>query len=158
LPNGDSPYDRFVRSMVIDYEKWHDGIGYDLDAIAEASEAERSQIEAELLERSGDWNDVEALAALGTEKAKARLRQIMRRGDTKAKSAVLYHAPDLVDDATRTAMLVDGLKHATLYNGLSQIIDLVEQYHPPEVVDALLRGCLHRSGEIAANFACMLLY
>lgn len=159
LPEGDSPYDRFVRSMVIDYEKWHDGIGYDLEAITEASETERQKIESELLDRGDcDWNDVEALAQLGTEKAKARLRQVIRSGDSKAKAAVLFHAPELVDNPTRTAMLVDGLKHSDLYQGLSQILDLIEEYHPPEIVDTLLWGTLHRSGEIAANFASMLLY
>ena len=29
---------RFTASMVINYEKWHDGIGYDLDAIRDAME------------------------------------------------------------------------------------------------------------------------
>lgn len=159
LPTGDSPYERFVRSMVIDYEKWHDGVGYDLDTLAEAGEEDRKKIEAELLDRGEcDWHDVEALAALGTEKAQARLRQVIQRGDTKAKAAVLFHAPDLVDDATRTAMMVDGLKHSTFYNGLTQMLDLAEEYHPPEIVDALIWGTLHRTGEIAANFACMLLF
>jgi hypothetical protein len=159
LPGGDSPYQRFVRSMVIDYEKWHDGIGYDLEAIAEAPENERLRIEADLLRRSpADWNDVEALAALGTPKAEARLKQVVKSGSSKAKAAVLFHAPELVDDATRTAMLVEGLRHATLYEGLSQTIDLVEEFHPPEVVDALLRGAMHRPGEIAANFASTLLF
>lgn len=159
LPSGDSPYERFVRSMVIDYEKWHDGIGYDLEAIQEAPEDERLRIEAELLRRSpSDWNDVEALAALDTPKARARLQQVIKSGDAKARAAVLYHAPELIDEATRTTMLVEGLNRSTFYQGLTQTLDLVAVFHPPAIVDALLRGAMHRPGDIAANFASMLLY
>jgi hypothetical protein len=159
MPTGDSPYQRFVRSMVIDYEKWHDGIGYDLDAIQEAAGDERLRIEADLLRRSpSDWNDVEALATLDTPKARARLQQVIKSGDARARAAVLYYAPQLVDQPTRTAMLVEGLKRSTFYQGLTQTLDLVADFHPPEVVDALLHGSMHRPGEIAANFASMLLY
>ncbi len=38
LPRGDGAHDRFIRSMVIDYDKWHDGIGYDLEALEQATE------------------------------------------------------------------------------------------------------------------------
>lgn len=61
---------RFERSMPIDHEKWHDGIGYGLDTLRGATEAERRQIETLLLEhRIGDWRDVEALAALDSPRA-----------------------------------------------------------------------------------------
>ncbi len=33
---------RFRESMAIDYYKWHDGIGYDITLIAEASPRERA--------------------------------------------------------------------------------------------------------------------
>ena len=33
----DSAVRRFERSMVMDYEKWHDGTGYDLEALKEAT-------------------------------------------------------------------------------------------------------------------------
>ena len=57
--------------MVIDYEKWHDGVGYDLDAIREASQDERQAIEILLFNRgTRDWRDVEALAALDTARAR----------------------------------------------------------------------------------------
>jgi len=36
-----SPISRFIKSMNIDFEKWHDGIGYDLEALKEANDKER---------------------------------------------------------------------------------------------------------------------
>ena len=35
-PPSDSPLNRFQQSLQISHEKWHDGVGYDLDAIREA--------------------------------------------------------------------------------------------------------------------------
>jgi hypothetical protein len=37
---------RFERSMVMDYEKWHDGIGYDIATMKAATPEERSAIES----------------------------------------------------------------------------------------------------------------
>ncbi|MCC6539325.1 MAG: hypothetical protein IT162_17365, partial [Bryobacterales bacterium] len=66
---------RFDASMNIDYEKWREGIGYDLQAIADASPREREHIEQKLL-RNGirGWRDVEALAAIGSPAAHAALK------------------------------------------------------------------------------------
>jgi hypothetical protein len=51
--------------MQIGYMEWHDGIGYDLEALRELSNDEIKQIETLLVARKDqDWRDVEALAAL----------------------------------------------------------------------------------------------
>ena len=44
---------RFRASMNIDYEKWHDGIGYDLDALRAASNGERAEAFSALCEKIG---------------------------------------------------------------------------------------------------------
>jgi len=72
--------------------------------------------------------------------------------------AVLAHAPDLLPDADRTTTLVNALRHADFYGGLTQALDEVPDHHPPEVVDALLKGTLERSGEVAVHFAAMLFH
>ena len=62
---------QFRDSMQIDYWKWHDGVGYDLGALRQASASERNEIEAILLDRGAlDWRDVEALAVLDTPRAR----------------------------------------------------------------------------------------
>ena len=154
-----SPLQRFRRSMVIDYEKWHDGIGYDLDALHAASGDERAAIETLLIARNAaDWRDVEGLAALGTARARAALQTALKRGDHEVRLAVIRFAPELVPQAARVQSLVAALEGAELYAGLSAALDQVEKCHPPAVVDALLRGALARDGEVAVNFAAMLLY
>ncbi len=39
-------YERFMASTEIDYERWHDGVPYDVDAIAELTPAESREVEA----------------------------------------------------------------------------------------------------------------
>jgi len=49
----DSPLARFERGMEMNYEKWHDGIGYDLDALRAASNGERAEAFSALCEKIG---------------------------------------------------------------------------------------------------------
>lgn len=151
--------ERFRNSMAIDYEKWHDGVGYEVGLIAQATPAERNQIEQLLLGRGArDWRDVEALAALGTPPALGVLREALQNADDEIRVAVLQHAPDLVDQSERTVALVDALAGAEFGSGLTQALGEVEDFHPPAVIDALFRGALRRDGQVAVHFAAMLTY
>jgi hypothetical protein len=155
----ESPVERFERSMIIDYEKWHDGIGYDLDALRGASEAELAAVETLLISRGVcDWRDVEALAALSTPRARAALTAAMNNKDHQVRAAVMEYAPELVPDTKRMASIIKTLGSADLYSGLSETLDQVEDFHPPEIVKALFRGVLRREGEISVHFAAMLMF
>lgn len=158
---GDDPVSRFRRSMVLDHEKWRDGIGYDLDAIAAAAASSpklAQQIEAILLsEGVKGWREVEALAALDTPRARKALRAALS-GNTEVRMAVARHAPQLVPRRSEVASLVKALETGEFYGGLTQALDRVEQLHPTPVIDALFRGALTREGEVAVHFAAMLLF
>ena len=154
-----TPLERFTSSMAIDYEKWHDGIGYDLDALREADPTEREVIEHLLLDRGPqDWRDVEALAALDTPGARLALKAALESPDHQVRAAVTRCAPELFDPADRVASMVQALERADFYGGLTQTLDQVESFHPPEVIDALFRGVLARDGEVAVHFAAMLMF
>jgi hypothetical protein len=155
--------ERFRASMELGYDSWHDGTGYDLDAIRESSDEERRAIEAELILSSRrNWRDIEALAALDTSKAREALRAAMADPDPEVRLAVLRHAPELVPDGERIASLVGALETAEFYGGLTQALDEIAEYGPsgapPAVLDALLRGALRREGGVAGHFAAMLLF
>ena len=147
---------RFARSMVIDYEKWHDGIGYDLDALDAATQGERSAIEAMLLRRVDDWREVEALARLDTPRARAALDDILANGSPALQLAVLRYRAQPLAQPQRTAVLVRALAEADFYAGLTQALDEVVLFHPPPVVDALWRGLAERDGPVAFHFAATL--
>lgn len=55
-------------------------------------------------------------------------------------------------------MLVPALENAEAFGGLSPTLMQVEEFHPPEVVEALLRGVQNRDGETAVHFAAMLMF
>jgi hypothetical protein len=155
----DTPMGRFERSMHIDYEKWHDGIGYDVGELKEMSPAERASIERTLLEPGRkDWRDIEALAALDTPAASAKLVAALKDPSPEVRNAVMRHAPQLVPAETRVASLVHGIETATAFGGLSQTLDQVAAFHPPVIVEALLRGALARDGETAVHLAAMLVF
>ncbi|HAX43542.1 MAG TPA: hypothetical protein PLF84_13005 [Bryobacteraceae bacterium] len=152
-------FDRFVRSMAVDFEKWHDGTGYDLAALAEAGPGERARIESLLLARGvRDWRDVEALAALNSPGARQALVKALQHGNAEIQAAVLRCAPDVASREERIAALVSALGSAEVFGGLTQALLEVEEFHPPEIVDALFRGVLERDGAVAGEFAAMLLY
>lgn len=151
--------ERFRASMEIDYEKWHDGIGYDLDALEQASAEDRVAIERILVARGiSDWRDVEALTALDTEPARTLLAEAGAHGTNEIRLAVARMAPQSIDTDQRTASLVHALETATIVDGLSAAIDQAADFHPPAVVDALLRGARSRPGEAAVHFAALLMF
>ncbi|MBL8294340.1 MAG: hypothetical protein JNN08_21015 [Bryobacterales bacterium] len=149
---------RFQESMEIDYRKWHDGIGYDIGIIRKASEEERSQIEAILVARGvRDWRDVEALVAVGSERATKLVKEAVQSRDHSVSIAVLEHAGHLVAPQERSAALVAAFERAELGSGLAEALRHVRKFHPPEVIDALLRGIIHRE-EYAPLFAGAVLH
>lgn len=157
--NADDVVHRFEASMVMDFEKWHDGIGYDMDAIAAATPAELTAI-TKIVLRHGvdDWRDVEALAAIGTEAATSALTEALEEGSLEVRLAVLRQAPDMAHERQRTAVLVDAVQHADIGGGLTPMLAEIEDFHPPAIVDALLRGCLDRAGEVAVHLAAMVAF
>ena len=154
-----SPLQRFEKSMEIDYEKWHDGIGYDLDAIRFASQTEREEIEQMLIHHSPrDWRDIEALSQIDTKNAQKTIKNAIKDPDPAVRVAVTRYAPNLVTNSERSHSIIEGLKHAKIFGGLSQVLDDIEDYHPAEVKDALISGLLSREGDVAVLFAAMLFY
>jgi hypothetical protein len=151
--------ERFLQSMAIDYGRWRDGEGYDLEALARASPEDRAVIEAAVLaHQPRSWHDVEALALLDTPRSREAILAAREDLDPMTRAAVLRHAPQLLTDEERTAMIVDGLETAEFYAGLSQFLDHVEEWHPAPVIEALLRGVRRGQGEVAVHFAAMLMY
>jgi hypothetical protein len=152
--------DRFRNSLFIDYEKWHDGVGYDIDALRELKAAERTVAESRL-DATHDWRDVEALAVLaqlGSTSAEQSLRSAQRTGSNEIRLAVMRYAPRLVDDDARSAALLQALETATPFDGFTATLEQVEKFHPPPIVDALWRGLTTRQGDVASHYAAMLAF
>lgn len=145
--------------MIIDYEKWHDGIGYDLEAIKAASSSERSAIEDLLIDHSPrDWRDIEALTQINSENARKIIKNSINDPNPDVRVAVTRYAPNLITDRERIQSIIEALKNAELFSGLSQVLDDIVEFHPDEVKEALIAGLLTRNGDVAVLFAAMLFY
>jgi hypothetical protein len=154
-----SSFARFLQGMEMTYEKWHDGLGYDLTILKTANPQELAQIEDFLVSRPvSDWRDVQALAALDSPRARALLRKTLKGRDHALATAVRQHAPDLVSEKEQTKTLVAALTGSDSDAGIMEALLQVEEFHPPEVVDALFRGVLTRDGATAVHFAAMLMF
>lgn len=145
-----SKVETFRESMQIDYRKWHDGIGYDVDLIAACNDQERREIEAILLQRGvKDWRDVEALAALGNRQA---LRRAAECGVFELEIAVVEHAAQYLSADERDAIIVRALAHSDIGTGLAQSLRAAAAYPTPAVVDALQRACTERQPGLKVLF------
>jgi hypothetical protein len=82
----------FLDSMVMDFDKWHDGTGYDLEALGQLGPEERDSIEELLirnLKDAGDWRDVQALVTLGTPSARMAVDKTRFHHNTKIRNYAL---------------------------------------------------------------------
>lgn len=159
VPN-ESALARFERSLFIDYEQWHDGVGYDVATLRELTADDRRRIEARLTPPDG-WRDVEALAViakLGSDSARTELRRVATAGSSETRLAVLRYAPELVDDAARTTTLVGALDSATAFDSFTTTLEQVAAFHPQPVIDALWRGLETRQGDVAMHYAGMIAF
>jgi hypothetical protein len=154
-----TPLQRFEASMKIGFEEWHDGIGYDIEAIRIASQIERDAIEQIIINHNPrDWRDIEALAEINSKCAREIIKKAIKDPNPVVRVAVVRFTPDLVTDNERSQSITDALQSAEIFNGLSQVLDEVERYHPQEVKEALITGLLNRKGDVAVLFAAMLFY
>lgn len=154
-------YEQFTHSMQIDYEKWHDGTGYDLDALESADEEDLGRIEQMLVTRldsgSKEWRDIEALDAIDTPPARAAIERAFENSGLEQQLEILVHAPESVSDQRRTEVLVEALRSAGIFKGLTQALLVIEDFHPDPVIEALKRATRERP-EIAIHTAAMLAY
>jgi hypothetical protein len=158
-PTSLTPLQRFKTSMNIGFEEWHDGIGYNIPAIRLASQTELDEIEKMLINHSPrDWRDIEALAEINTKRSRETIKEAINDSNPVVRIAVIRFTPDLISDNERTQSIVYALENTEIFSGFSNVLGEVEIYHPKEVKEALIKGLLTRTGDVAVHFAAMLFY
>ncbi|MEQ1841563.1 MAG: hypothetical protein ABL994_14235 [Verrucomicrobiales bacterium] len=150
---------RFRASMVMNHEKWHEGIGYDISLFNEATPAEFEAIESLLVSRGvSDWRDAEALASLDTERSREILKRAFESGSNEIRFLISRFAPDLAATDERADALITILRNAPLFGALSGALDEIVDFHPPSIIEALFDGLKEREGDVAVHFAAMLFH
>ena len=149
-----------MASTEIDYDRWKEGEGYDLAALGALEGRERDDVEQWLFDRAGnDWRDLQALLAIGTDRARAAVIEQLRRGKLEQRlAAARYLADDASLAADREAAIVAGLEKAVIFEGLSIALDLATDERTPAMMDALFRAALRDDGGAAVHAAARLAY
>lgn len=138
---------RFESSMIIDYEKWHDGIGYDLEALERLTPAEKREV-ADLMRRrlsssGADWRDAETAVALGD----ASLIQLARQHREASVREVVATEDERRDD------VIEILRRGTDDSDTLRAIDDIPMEPDAEMRETLLWCCRHSPGVVAYHAA-----
>jgi hypothetical protein len=154
-------YQLFLDSMIMNFDRWHDGTSYDLEALERLGPEERASIEELLidnLKQTGDWRDVNALVALGTDSAH------------KAVDKARFHKNNQVRDYALKIILATHNFKDTIQKDIAELEDQVVQavkrgnfeiaeYMPTmRVKKALLDSTREADSVIRVNAAAFLLY
>jgi len=142
-PRNPSPaYQRFKRSMMLDYDAWRDGTPYDVAALADVTEDERELFTDELCEKGSlDWRDVEALRALASPRA---LERLGKAAESQTDGGGIEAFMDEVSQSWTPeveARFIDKLERVQSMTGaLDRLYDIAEAHPTPAVIAQLLRN------------------
>jgi len=156
-------YLKFTASMVMDFDKWHDGIGYDLDALKMCGESERESILAMLVGRlrsgSDEWRDVEALEFLGGSKAMDAIRAAMKRGSAEIRVRAAEALARMGEKEHLEEQILRALDLAGSFDGLSATLDAAAECPTPRVKAKLLETAVESADStVRVNAAGLVLY
>jgi hypothetical protein len=151
--------EKFLKSMQIGFIEWHDGIGYDLDALKELDAPELKQVESLLISRKdGDWRDVEALAALKTPRTVEALKDCLQSGNLDARLFAVRYLKEMGVVDRVEEIVVDTLPATKIGKGMTFALSLAKEYPTERIQRKLLWCALHGNDEIRIHCAAMALY
>jgi hypothetical protein len=153
-------FTRFERSMKIGYEEWHDGVGYDLDALDEMDLSEKREalrLVILALQKRGGWRAIDALARIGTTDARRAIRQALTDGDMDNR---LYAAKKLAEMGEQVAVdqfVVEALQNAG-DGPISRVLDLAAAHPTPRVRKVLMDQALNGTEVMRVHAAALSLF
>ncbi|MES1187576.1 MAG: hypothetical protein ABUL60_27405 [Myxococcales bacterium] len=151
-------FEKFRQSMSIGYIEWHEGIGYDLVALAALSPDELVAAEDLLVARRvADWRDLEALDQIGSSRALRELEHALRSKsvDIRIEAARRLAARSLLAEATIEAIIVEALRTTTILDGMVKTLAFAAEHPSPAVLRTLLNRSLHGNDDIRVHAAAL---
>lgn len=126
-------YRRFLDSKVMDFEKWHDGLGYDLNALRELSADELDSAVAGMIPAQG-WRDLEALDYAGTAAATAAIVAARQSDNAELRLTAYRYGPK--ESTLEEAEILTQLEAES---PSTDAIEEAAEYPSPPMIQALLR-------------------
>jgi hypothetical protein len=159
-----SGIDRFVASLNLDYEKWREGIGYDLDALQNLNAEERARVLALLqarLDRPGaGWREVEAIAALETDEARATLEALTQHENIEMRLRALRRLSSSGKGARIEKAVVRILRDpdADVSMKVDSIMTMAREHPTAAMQQALLFCAVDGAPDLRVHAAALALY
>jgi len=147
--------------MSIGYIEWHDGLGYDLVALAELPPEQLVAAEDLLLaRRAPDWRDLEALDQIGSARALQALENALNSKsiDTRIEAARRLAARNLLADSTIDAIIVNALTTTTILDGMVKTLAFAAEHPSPAVLRELLNRSARGNNDIRVHAAALVLF
>lgn len=151
-------FEKFRKSMAIGYMEWHDGIGYDMGALAELSGDELLEVEDMLVaRRAPDWRDLEALDQIGSARALEKLQGALQSKsvELRIEAARRLAARGLLTDEALERIIVEALAKTTILDGMTRTLELAAAHPSPVVREKLLYCSLHGNDDIRVHAAAL---
>ena len=153
-------YSRFMSSLALDYERWHDGEGYDLDALAHIQQSERGDVVGELARRDATWRDIDALETIDIPPAYNAIKRGLRDSesiDTRLAAAAALHRLGKLDEPIDAVLAREIVTLDEVRDGCTRALLMAEE-HPTESVTRALLEASQRRTESAMHCAAVLCY
>ena len=154
-------YSKFMASLQLDYDRWHDGDGYDLEALANIDESERANVVSELTRRDATWREIEALEHIDIPPAFMAIKRALHDSewiDTRLAAAEALSRLGKLDEPI-DAILAREIRRLddTDGGGSTRALLMAEEYPTDAVRKALLAASLKRT-DSAMHCAGVLCY
>lgn len=154
-----TPLQRFLESMKITYYKWHDGIGYDLDALNELDGSQRKYVENLLIsQKDSDWRDVEALAALNTSLSIQALKDTLASHNLECRLMAARYLKDMNIEDHIEEVVIKTLPDTSIGDGMSYALFLAKTYPTEKIRRAVLRNAHAGKDDARVHCAAMALF
>jgi hypothetical protein len=154
-------YQQFLDSMTMNFDRWHDGTGYDLETLKRLEPEERLSVEQMLignLKDGGDWRDVEALFSLGTTSAHAAVDKARFHHKTKVRDYALRIILDTLNPKEKNKKYIAELEAQVIRAIENGNYEIAEGMPTLRVKKALLESTLKIDREKRVSAAAFLMY
>lgn len=152
---------KFQDSMIMDFDMWHDGTGYDLSAIDDMTADERKDVARLLKARDQTWRELEALAALDMEEVDDVIHETAKTSEStnnRMTAAAALHERGKIKDAAYEEMLCNEIRKLSGTEDGSVRVLLEAQGMPSEKVKQALLWSSWNSTDDSMSCAALLLY
>ena len=154
-------YQQFLDSMNMDYVKWHDGEGYDLDLLRKLSPDEKEKVEEVLIALGlKDWRDIDALAEIGSENALSAIKSALQSDtyEVRIRAIEKLSQKGIMSEGEIETLLVKTIPLVSILNGLTFTLRLAEKYPSPAVKQVLLQSTLYGNDDIRVHTAALIYF